>query len=320
VRLVSVALPVRNGGAMLTETLAAVGRQRVNAAVEVVVLDSGSTDGSREEALASGARVETIDPAGFAHGSARNRLMELTSGEVVAFLTQDATPCDERWLARLLEAFDAAADIALVCGPYVPRPDAPAWIRREFADWFGAMSDGTTPRVVRRDDLQRRADGSLSPSAASFHTDANGALLRSAWREVPFRDVAYAEDQLLALDLLAAGYAKAFHPLALVEHSHHYGPLEKLQRTFDEFRALHEVYGHRAAADPRALLGRARLETARDRSYMRARGIAGGELDRLTLAAAAQHLARGAGAALGTRSDRLPAAVQRRLSLEGRDR
>ena len=51
---------------------------------------------------------------------------------------------------------------------------------------------------------------------------------------------------------------------------------------------------------------------------MRAGGIAGAELDRLTAAAAAQHLARGLGAALGTRADRLPAAVRRRISLEGR--
>jgi rhamnosyltransferase len=317
-RAVSVAIPVRDGGPRLESVLRAVAGQQVDAVVEVVVLDSGSADGSPERAAQLGARVERIAPERFSHGFARNELMRRTGGEVVAFLTQDAVPFGSGWLARLLEALDAAADVAIACGPYHPAPGARPWTRREFEAFFAAMADGDEPRVVRAADLPRGADGRVTPSPLSFHTDANGCVARAAWREVPFRDVAYAEDQLLALDLLEAGYAKAFHPLAAVEHSHDYGPVEKLRRTFDEFRALGEVYGHRAAANPRVVLGTARVEAARDRAYMRAHGIGGSELDRLTLAAAGQHLARGLGAALGTRAERLPAPVQRRLSLERR--
>jgi rhamnosyltransferase len=315
---VSVAIPVRNGGARLEAVLRAVAAQRCDTDVEVVVLDSGSSDGSPERAAAQGARVERIEPQRFSHGFARNELMRRTEGELVAFLTQDAVPDGPDWLARLLEAMAAAPDVAIACGPYRPLPDARPWTRRELAGFFASMADGDAPRVVRTADLPRGASGRPAPSPLTFHTDANGCLARAAWREVPFRDVTYAEDQLLALDLLAAGYAKAFHPLAAVEHSHDYGPVEKLRRTFDEFRALGEVYGHRAPARPRVVLGTARVEAARDRAYMRRRGIAGSELDRLTLAAAGQHLARGLGAALGTRADRLPATVQRHLSLEGR--
>ena len=55
---VSVAIPVRNGGEQLGEVLAAVAAQRIDAEVEVVVLDSGSFDGSRRLAVRHGARVE----------------------------------------------------------------------------------------------------------------------------------------------------------------------------------------------------------------------------------------------------------------------
>ena len=34
-------------------------------------------------------------------------MMELARGDHVAFLTQDATPAHDRWLAALLEGFDA---------------------------------------------------------------------------------------------------------------------------------------------------------------------------------------------------------------------
>ena len=114
-----------------------------------------------------------------------------------------------------------------------------------------------------------------------------------------------AEDQQLALDLLAAGHAKAYVPAAAVVHGHAYGPLERLRRYFDEFRALHEVYGWTAPAAPRVLAGTVRAEVRRDR----AAGSA-------TWPAVQWHGARVLGTALGTRADRLPAPVRRRLSLE----
>ena len=68
---------------------------------------------------------------------------------------------------------------------------------------------------------------------------------------MPFRDIAYAEDQALALDVLRAGYAKVFVPDAAVWHSHGYTPLQEFRRAFDEWRGLLEVYGWREPAAPR---------------------------------------------------------------------
>ena len=69
---------------------------------------------------------------------------------------------------------------------------------------------------------------------------------------MPFREVPYAEDRVLAIDMLRAGYAKAFVPEAAVLHSHDYTPLEQLRRCFDEWRGLREVYGWREPASPAA--------------------------------------------------------------------
>ncbi len=96
---------------------------------------------------------------------------------------------------------------------------------------------------------------------------------------MPFRDVPYAEDQALALDLLRAGYARAFVPDAAVVHSHDYGPVEQLRRHFDEFRALHDVHGHVADANPRRVLGHVRAQVRRDRAYGRALGLDARALD-----------------------------------------
>lgn len=290
---VSVAIPTLNGAAELQRTLAAVRRQTVEA--ELVVLDSCSTDATREVAAGFGAAVH--QERDFGHGRSRNRLMELTGGDRVAFLTQDAEPADARWLERLL-----AADVALSYGPYRGRPEDPAPLRREYAEFFGSM-----PRVWRAADL---GDGpGWGPGEATFVSSANLCLSRRAWRTVPFRDVPYAEDQRLGLDLLRAGFAKAYVPDAAVLHAHRYGPVERLRRWFDEFRALHEVYGFDAPASPRVLVGTVWAEVRKDRAFEPGCSVG---------MSVAWHAGRVTGAALGTRAERLPGVLRGWLSLEGR--
>ena len=305
-RTVTVALPVLNGGPLLGEVLGAVRRQRIDADVELVVADSGSTDGSRELAARHGAEVIAIAREEFSHGGTRNLLAERASGSRVAFLTQDAVPASEHWLARLVAAFEREPDVALAYGPYIPRPDASHMVRRELTEMFGPE-----PRVDRGPPPAR-------PGPVTFLTDANGCVDRAAWERVPFREVPYAEDQMLARDMLAAGYAKAYVPDAGVVHSHDYPPLARFRRFFDEFRGLREVYGHVEEVGPRYTPAAIRRHVARDRAFLRREGASGRELDAATLESLRFYALRAAGAALGSRADRLPPAVRGWFSLEGR--
>ncbi|MGI8558712.1 MAG: glycosyltransferase family 2 protein [Solirubrobacteraceae bacterium] len=297
----TVAIPVLNGGAALRATLAAVRRQSVEA--ELLICDSGSTDGSSELAREEfGARVVRL--ASFTHGGARNLLMRESRGERVALLTQDAEPATNRWLEQLLEA--VAGDVAIAYGPYIPRPDADPATRHELEAWFGSLPAG----------VERLAEGerdSVSPSALlgrrGFFTDANACVSRAAWAHVPFREqIPYAEDRALALDMLRAGYGKAYVPQAAVLHSHNYSDVEYFRRCFDEWRGLREVYGWVESASPRHLLRQLRGEL----------GVVHRSGTSTLPAAARHHLVRLAGALLGSRADRLPPAVRRRCSLERR--
>jgi rhamnosyltransferase len=304
---VTVAIPVRNGGSLLGEALAAVRAQRLDRPLELLVADSGSSDGSRELARGYGAELLDVPAREFSHGGTRNLLAERASGSHIAFLTQDAVPADERWLARLLEGFEAGDDVGLVFGSYRARPNASLMVRRELDHWFGSLSTDPQRGVGDRPDVRR-----------SFFTDANACVARQAWERVPFRPVAYAEDQLLGQDMLAAGYAKVYRPDAAVIHSHHYRPLEQFRRSFDEWRGLREVGAIAAApAFGPAVLGWQRA-IRDDLALARAEGqrIAGCVL---TAAASLRHHSlRMAGAALGSRSEHLPASVRRVCSLDRR--
>jgi GT2 family glycosyltransferase len=317
----TVAIPTRDGGELLARTLRALAGQTV--AHELLVCDSGSTDGSAKLATAHGARVIEIPRSRFSHGGTRNLLMEQAGCARVAFLTQDAEPADEHWLERLLAGFELGPDIGLVYGPYLPRPDAAPAVRWELEGWFHSLAPDGAPRVDRLDEDERPAgDGQRGLPVAGligargFFTDANACIAHAAWERMPFREVAYAEDRVLAIDMLRGGYTKVFLPEAAVWHSHDYTTVEQLRRSFDEWRGLREVYGWREPADPRHLarqlrgaLGRAREELIREGVPLRTS---------VMVAVARHHVARLIGALLGSRAGQLPAGVRRRLSLEGR--
>ncbi len=316
---VTVALPVRDGGARLSLVLAAVREQATARSVELLVCDSGSRDGSVAVAEAAGARVLAIAPREFSHGTTRNLLVREAAGAHVVFLTQDAMPASPRWLDALLGAFDLAPDVALAFGPYVPQPGATPMTAHELESFFRSFGDGRVDRL----DVAARALGPRELlGARGFFTDANGAIARAAWERVPFRDVPYAEDQQLAVDMLRAGYAKVFVADAAVEHSHEYSTLRRVQRCFDEWRALREVYGFVEPLTLTTVRDRVLAPARADVRWARARGdsAAASAVPRAALAVRAtlHHAARTAGATLGSRHDRLPEGVRRRLSLESR--
>jgi glycosyltransferase involved in cell wall biosynthesis len=310
---VTVAIPVRNGGARLELALAAVRAQQLDREVELLVCDSGSRDGSVELARRYRAEVIEIAPERFSHGGTRQLLMERSSGAHVAFLTQDAVPADEQWLARLLAGFEAADDVALVFGPYRPQPGASPMVARELGAWFRSFSPDGAPRVDRLSWAERDLPARALLGPRGFFTDANGAVARRAWESVPFRPVAYAEDHVLAHDMLRAGYAKVYAPDAAVIHSHEYTGWGWLRRSFDESRALREVYGFVEPVAPLKVWG---LVGADWRFARGARSAGGGPRAGLLAKSAVHHSLRFTGAVLGSRADRLPRAAARRLSLE----
>lgn len=303
---------------MLEQTLAAVRAQKLSPArpVELLVCDSGSRDGTIAIARSHGAEVIEIEPASFSHGLTRNLLMQRSAGDHVAFLTQDSAPADDRWLAKLLDGFGLGNDVALTYGPYRPRPEASPMVARELTEWFASFSPDGSPRVDRLEPAERAIPAGSLLGPRGFFTDANGCVARAAWDQVPFRQVPYAEDHVLALDMMRAGYAKVFLPDAAVIHSHDYSSRQWLRRSFDEARALYEVYGFAEPVHARALLKIWGLVGA-DWRWSRTQPQPSPALPTLARSLGF-HIARTAGSLLGGRADRLPESLARRLSLERR--
>lgn len=314
--LVSVAIPTLNAGEPFREVLAAVRRQDICGEVELVVCDSGSTDRTVDVAREFGAEVIAIDRSEFSHGATRNLLMARSSGAVVLFLTQDAVPADEGWARRAVEIFGSGRykDAALVHGPYLPNPSADPHTARELTEFFASFS----PAGEAEFRAAAGSDWASVSSRESFFTSANGGVRRDAWVEVPFPNVPYAEDRLLALRMLEAGYSKVYSPGFAVFHSHRYSSWELFGRYFDEFRGLREAFGYREPLGVRRTLGRIAREAGRDSGWVAARSGSRSGRTRSYLGGVRHHSIRAAGSIVGSRSDRLSPSIRRRLSLEGR--
>jgi GT2 family glycosyltransferase/glycosyltransferase involved in cell wall biosynthesis len=299
---VSAVIPVKDGERYLGELLAALAREGVD---EVLVIDSGSRDRSLEIARAAGVDVLELDPAEFGHGRTRNLGAERTKGELICFLTQDATPTPG-WLDAYREAFASDERIGAVYGPHLPRPETSPMVARELEQFFASFAP----------------EGGLTVQKAgdpTFLSNVNACYRRDAWNQIRFRDVAYSEDQAFGTDLLAAGWLKAYHPGASVLHAHDYGAVEFMRRYFDEYRGLRATTGHVEAFRPLQALRTVRSETAKDLAWMGEQGAGLGTRARWSGRAVVHHGGRRVFSALGSRAERVPAAVRRRISLEQRD-
>jgi glycosyltransferase involved in cell wall biosynthesis len=111
---VSVLMPVYNHAQHLAEAIDSVLAQTYPA-VELIVIDDGSTDGSGEIARRYGPALRYAYQANAGIGAARNHAAALATGEFFAFLdSDDRYPADR--LARQIAAFHADPELEMVLG------------------------------------------------------------------------------------------------------------------------------------------------------------------------------------------------------------
>lgn len=296
--MISVLVPVKDGGSDLVRCLEAVARQRVDGDVEIIVIDSGSRDGSAKRARALGARVHEIAPSAFGHGRTRNLAAELARGDVLVFTTQDAYAADEGWLEALVAPL-ADPKVAGVYGRQLPHHDA-----RPPERYFLEFLYGTESRV------QRLADASELSWQTTLFSNVNSAIPRRVWSEHRFADdILMSEDQEWSRRVLLAGMAIVYEPRAAVYHSHEYTVADAFRRFFDSGATAERSYVGGTRRSSRALSSAVLRYGRGEIAWLWRTGQR-----RWIPYAALYETAKLAGLQLGRRHRRLPLALKRRLS------
>ncbi len=240
----AVIIPTKNAMQRFKNVLEKVRHQCTPWSFEIIVIDSGSKDGTVEYVESfPDVRLIQIDPKEFGHGCTRNKAIAVANSEFVALITHDAEPLDKHWLANLVSAAEQDDRVAGVFGKHVACNDASPFTKRDLDRHFAAFLNH--PLVVHRDtNVQRYANDQRWRQFLHFYSDNNSLMRKSVWEKIPYPDVEFAEDQLWARDMIEAGYAKAYAPDAVVIHSHNYGCIDQMRRAFDESRNFERYFGY----------------------------------------------------------------------------
>jgi len=233
--LASIVIPVKNGEEFLDEVLRQVMSQKTDFSYEVIVIDSGSVDTSLDIIKRYDVALIQINPKEFNHGLTRNLGVEKSSGEFIAFITQDATPANDRWLQNLVAPLRENPEVAGVFGKHLARPNCDPIVDLNLQNHFD-RSISLARAFWRKDEGYEQ-----QKNLYVFFSNNNSCIRRKIWKQIAFREVEMSEDQWWAQDILEQGYVKCYEPTALVYHSHTYTPVEWFKRQFDEYRAYSKL-------------------------------------------------------------------------------
>ena len=237
---VSLVVPTWNAGAEFPEILRLMLAQELDGDLEVIVIDSGSTDGTAELLRSQPVRLIEIPNAEFNHGLTRNRGIQEAGGEIVVLATQDARPYDSHWLRALVECFDDPQ----VAGAYsgqMPRADASPFIKERLSHWAAAQPE---PRVQRVDDREEfEALAPLEKLQRVAFDNVSSSVRRSVAVEIPFRRRQFGEDLDWGHRAILAGHKIVFQPHSRVVHSHNKSIWYEFKRVYLDHQNLHRLLG-----------------------------------------------------------------------------
>ena len=294
---ISILVLAKNEAANIGQCLEAVFGQKGAGAFEVIVVDSGSTDGTLEVARRYPVRLEEIPAGTFHHARTRNYAAGLAKGEILVYLAADAFPVTENWLSAHVGNFDDER-VGAVYGRHLPKPGS----NFEREDALGAVYG--EQRLVKEAATRERL------GYRYYHmSTVNAAIRRNVWAATRFpEELKVFEDLGIAKRILDGGWKIVYEPRASVYHSHEYTTTRLFKRYFDIGYTLRQL----GIWNPMT-----RASMLRDAWKLARRKVARfgeNEDSRKAGAALSQDLAKSAGMFLGLNERFLPLAVKRRMS------
>ncbi|MGQ0553745.1 MAG: glycosyltransferase [Planctomycetota bacterium] len=268
---VSIVIPAKNGRPTIGPCLDAVLAQEYGGEVDVLVVDSGSTDGTLQDIAARPrVRLHSIHPSAFDHGDTRNLGAGLTRGEAIVFLVQDAEPVGPHWLAKLVRNL-ADPQVAGAFSRILPRPAAGPLVKKGCE---GDLCYGS--RRIESRQISPQAWAQQDPHSlrvACNFNDVSSVIRRSVWERLPLQRGMFGEDIKFARAAIEAGWTIVFDPESQVLHSHEYEAATVAARTRVDAE-LNQRYLRRTCVEK---LSHVAIMTGRawkaDRQYLAQQGL-----------------------------------------------
>jgi rhamnosyltransferase len=219
---ISIVIRTKNGQPYIGRVLKSVFAQElVDGSFEVIVIDSGSTDGTLNTVKQYAIRLLIeIDPSDFSHAFTFNLGAENARGNYVVYLSQDAEPAHKYWLKYLTQG---------LCD-------------QQTAATYGRQLPYHNCHVLERKDILRAYPETARIQTSDwFFSNVNSAIKRNTWERHRFDPrLPLGEDQEWAKWALENGFVIRYVPEATVFHSHNYN----LREVYERYRAEAIAWRH----------------------------------------------------------------------------
>ncbi|PXV58199.1 Glycosyltransferase involved in cell wall bisynthesis [Dyella jiangningensis] len=178
----SIILPAKNEGAALKDLLPRL--RQAQPAAEIIVVDDGSTDDTRDICTAAGVSCLS-SPYSMGNGAAIKRGARAASGDVLVFMDGDGQH-DPMDIARLLEKLDQGYDMVVGARDWSSQAGVGRGVANTIYNWLATRMTGHVVadltsgyRAVHADKFREFLH--LLPNGFSYPTTSTMAFFRSAY-------------------------------------------------------------------------------------------------------------------------------------------
>ncbi|HAG09565.1 MAG TPA: hypothetical protein DCK87_08420, partial [Desulfotomaculum sp.] len=212
--IISVIIPTKNAGSNFANLITVLKNQEGIKEIEIVIVDSGSTDETLDIAREYGIRIIEIQPESFTHSYSRNLGASEATGNYLLFTVQDALPPSKTWLYELLKVIKDNDVVAVSCAE-IPREDADLFYKVICWNHYKYLEVDKGDRIFFKPQPENyqtlRKNGQLSDIAC--------LIPKNVFEKYQYR-LDYAEDLDLGIRLIKDGYKLAFLSSVRIVHSH----------------------------------------------------------------------------------------------------
>ncbi|QMW04577.1 glycosyltransferase [Spirosoma foliorum] len=189
--------------------------------VEIILVDSGSTDNTIQIAEQKGAQVVKIRPEEFSFGRALNFGCQRSTGDILLFASAHIYPVYTNWIEQMLIPFEDTK-VGLTYGRQIGNQLSKFSERQLFAKWFPTVSNYN--------------------QSIPFCNNANTAIRRSLWEQINYDEsLTGLEDLHWAAIIQQQGHRIAYEADAVIVHVHEETPRKIFNRYYREAIAFKRI-------------------------------------------------------------------------------